>query len=106
MLLEPESRLTGAVLDAAGKPVVGARLVLSWGHAEMMTVPIDEKTAATWPTRSAPGKYSLSVIPVSARRFLHVRHAGGRQDARQAHPSRRTNPGAPGARLPRLNRLA
>jgi len=43
VFLEPESKITGTVLDEAGKPVVGSRIMLSWGDGEIMNVPIDDK---------------------------------------------------------------
>ena len=86
VFLEPESRLTGTVLDDAGKPVAGARIMLSWGLGEMMNVPIDEKDGRYLADGLGSGKYMLSVTPASARPLLHIGHAGGRQDARQGHP--------------------
>jgi hypothetical protein len=63
VFLEPESRLTGTVLDDAGKPVTGARIMLSWGLGEMMNVPIDEKDGRYLADGLGSGKYMLNVIP-------------------------------------------
>ena len=61
VFLPPESRLAGAVLDEAGRPVAGARAMLSWGSGEMMNVPIDAKDGRYMADGLAPGKYSLSI---------------------------------------------
>jgi Carboxypeptidase regulatory-like domain len=63
VFLEPEARITGSVLDEAGKPVVGARIMLSWGQGEMMNVAIDEKDGQYLADGLGAGKYFLSVIP-------------------------------------------
>jgi uncharacterized GH25 family protein len=63
VFLEPESKLTGTVLDKAGTPVAGARIVLSWGMAEMMNVSIDEKDGRYMADGLGAGRYMLSVIP-------------------------------------------
>jgi Carboxypeptidase regulatory-like domain len=56
-------KLTGTVLDGAGKPIPGARITLSWGMGEMMNVPIDDKDGRYVADALAPGKYRLNVIP-------------------------------------------
>lgn len=61
--LEPESKLTGTVLDEAGKPVAGARITLSWQGGEMMNVPIDEKDGRFLAEGLGSGRFMLSVIP-------------------------------------------
>ena len=43
IFLEPESTLTGTVLDETGKSVSGGRIVLSWGAGETMNIAIGEK---------------------------------------------------------------
>ncbi len=63
ILLEPESRLMGTVLDEAGKPVAGAKIMLSWGMGEMVNVPIDEKDGRYLVNGLGPGKYLLNVNP-------------------------------------------
>jgi hypothetical protein len=63
VFLEPESRLTGTVLDDAGKPVTGARIMLSWGQGQMMNVPIDEKDGQYLADGLGSGNYMLNVIP-------------------------------------------
>jgi protocatechuate 3,4-dioxygenase beta subunit len=62
VFLEPEAKLTGTVLDQAGVPIVGARIMLSWGQAEMMMVPVDEKDGRYLAERLGTGNYHLSVI--------------------------------------------
>ena len=61
VLLQPESRLVGSVLDPEGKPARDARVLLSWGLRETMTVPVDEKDGRFRAEGLAPGKYTLSV---------------------------------------------
>ena len=63
VFVEPEAKLTGTVLDEAGKPVAGARITLSWGRGEMMNIPIDEKDGRFLADGLGSGKYTLSVIP-------------------------------------------
>ena len=57
----PESTLAGTVLDEAGKPVTGARAMLSWGSGEMMNVPIDAKDGRYLADGLGPGKYMLRI---------------------------------------------
>ena len=63
VFLEPESRLTGTVLDDTGKPVSGARIMLAWGQGEMMNVAIDEKDGRYLADGLGSGTYILNVIP-------------------------------------------
>jgi hypothetical protein len=63
VFLEPEAILAGTVLDESGKPVAGARIVISWGQGETMNVLIDERDGAYKADALGPGKYTLSVIP-------------------------------------------
>jgi hypothetical protein len=63
VFLEPKSRLTGTVLDDAGKPVVGVRIMLSWAQGEMMIVPVDENEGRFLADGLGPGNYMLGVIP-------------------------------------------
>ena len=63
VFLEPESKITGTVLDESGKPVVGSRIMLSWGDGEMMNVPIDDKDGRYLADGLGSGDYNLSVIP-------------------------------------------
>lgn len=73
VFLPPESKLSGAVLDDAGKPVVGARAMLTWGSGEMMNVPIDAKDGHYLADGLAPGKYSLSVATEGAPNLANER---------------------------------
>ncbi|WP_435021791.1 carboxypeptidase regulatory-like domain-containing protein [Tundrisphaera sp. TA3] len=61
VLLEPQAKLSGSVLDQDGKPVAEASLMLSWGAGESMDVPIDETTGKFTAEGLGPGKYQLSV---------------------------------------------
>ena len=61
VFVEPESRLTGTVLDESGKPVAGSKIMLSWGQAEMMNIPVDEKDGRFMADGLGSGKYTLSV---------------------------------------------
>ena len=63
VFLEPESKLTGTVLDEEGKPVSGARIMLSWGKGEMINIAIDEKDGRFLAEGLGSGKFLLSVIP-------------------------------------------
>ena len=61
VFLTPEAKLGGTVLDEAGKPVAGARAMLSWGSGEAMDVPVDIKDGHYAADGLAPGKYTLTV---------------------------------------------
>ena len=63
VFLEPESKLEGTVLDEEGKPVAGARIMLSWGRGEMINVPIDEKDGRFLADGLGSGKFLLNVFP-------------------------------------------
>jgi hypothetical protein len=63
VFVEPEAILAGKVLDESGKPVAGARVVISWGQGEMMNAQIDERDGAYKADALGSGKYRLSVIP-------------------------------------------
>ena len=93
VFLEPESRLTGTVLDDAGKPVAGARIMLSWGSGEMMNVSIDEKDGRYLADGLGSGRYRLSVISTAGPVFLHIGRARGRQDARAGNPGQASESG-------------
>lgn len=99
VFLEPESRLTGKVLDDAGKPVAGAKIMLSWGQGEMMNVPIDEKDGQYLAERLGSGKYMLSVMQsVGPGLFsTSVELEGGKTLAKDIRV-KRANPGAAGSR--------
>jgi protocatechuate 3,4-dioxygenase beta subunit len=60
--LEPESKLSGTVLDNEGKPVLGARIMLTWGAGEMVNVAIDEKDGRFLADGLGSGNYRLNVI--------------------------------------------
>jgi uncharacterized GH25 family protein len=99
VFLEPESRLTGTVLDDAGKPVTGARIMLSWGLGEMMNVTIDEKDGRYLADGLGSGKYMLSVIPSVGPGLLSASVAleGGKTLTKDIRV-KRANPAAAGAR--------
>ena len=99
VFLEPESRLTGTVLDETGKPVAGARIMLSWGLGEMMNVPIDEKDGRYLADGLGSGKYMLSVIPSVGPGLFSTSVAldGGKTLTKDIRV-KRANPGAAGAR--------
>src|SRR5262249_22094652 len=62
VFLEPEAKLSGTVHDESGKPVSGSLIRLSWGMAEAMNVPIDEKDGRFTADGLAAGKYFLNVL--------------------------------------------
>ena len=102
VFLEPESKLTGKVLDEAGKPVSGARIMLSWGSGEMMNVPIDEKDGRYLADGLGSGNYWPSVIPSGFGPGLFSASAALGGAAIRSSWSirlRRTKPGVPGAAL-------
>ncbi|WP_406697279.1 carboxypeptidase regulatory-like domain-containing protein [Singulisphaera sp. Ch08] len=63
VFVEPESKITGTVLDESGKPVSGARLVLSWGNGEGMNILANEKDGRFLADELGANKYILSVMP-------------------------------------------
>jgi protocatechuate 3,4-dioxygenase beta subunit len=60
--VEPESKITGRVLDESGKPASGATVMLAWGAGEMMNVPVDAKDGRYMADGLSAGKYMLSVL--------------------------------------------
>ena len=77
--VEPESRITGKVLDENGKPPSGRRVMLSWGVGETMNVPVELER------RPVHGRCAeVGQVHVERRRgrrsgaFLRDDRAGGR----------------------------
>jgi hypothetical protein len=70
--LELESKLTGNVVNEEGKPVSGARLILSWGVGEMMNVPLGDKDGRFSADGLGSGKYSLTVLPSDGQPLTSV----------------------------------
>ncbi len=62
VFLEPEAKLSGHVLDDAGKPFPGSRVMLSWGTGESMMVPIDEHDGRFAADGLGAGNYQLNVL--------------------------------------------
>ena len=98
VFLEPESKLTGKVLDGAGMPVWGARTMLSWGLGEVMIVLIDEKDGRYLADGLGSGEYKLNVIPsVGPGLFSASAALEGGNTLVMDIRVRRTKPGVPGA---------
>jgi hypothetical protein len=66
--LVPEARVSGTVLDEAGRPLASSRIVLtSEDDAQTMSVPIDESDGRFLADELAPGRYQLMVVPSDPR---------------------------------------
>jgi hypothetical protein len=99
VFLEPEARLTGMVLDEAGKPVVGARITVSWGQGDMVAIPIDERDGRYLADGLSSGNFLLSVFRAAGRPLFSesVTLEGGKTLEKDVR-IKRADPRAAGAR--------
>lgn len=61
--LEPESQLTGTVVDASGTPVEEATIRLSWGDGDTTSVPVARNDGRFMVNELGAGPYLLHVMP-------------------------------------------
>lgn len=63
----PEATISGTVLDEAGKPVAGSRVMLMWGEKEVVQFPTDPKDGRFQVDGLGPDKYILHVDTAAVR---------------------------------------
>lgn len=97
IFVQPEARLAGTVLDEAGQPIPGTRLMLSWGAGESLYVPIGDQDGRFRAAELPPGKYRLNVV-ANAGPVLHngtVTLESGKTTTEEIRVKRPKPPGAP-----------
>ena len=97
ILLQPEARIEGTVLDAAGKPAPGARFSLSWGRGETAQGVADQDGRIRV-EGLAPGPYRLAITtgtgPTNITETLNLEP--GKAIRKDFRPRRDGAPAAPG----------